>query len=282
MKKDRNKNGSGKKSGKGLKIAGAVLIVFIPVQLFVMGWFGGLGPFKGMKDVRMGKHPGNAPEYDFDKISALENSPLAGKQVCILGSSVVYGSASGENAVGEYLSARLGFDLTKEAVSGTTLVDIGEKSYISRLKNRIDPNTDFDLFICQLSTNDATGKRPLGKISDNTSLEEFDTSTVTGALEYIICYAQQTWGCPVVFFTGSRYDSIAYEAMVERLTELKDKYDICVLDLWHSDTFNALPEEQRKIYMVDNIHPSKAGYRDWWGPELEKQLLAYLNREEEK
>lgn len=103
-----------------------------------MGWFGGLGPFKGMKDVRMGKHPGNAPEYDFDKISALENSPLAGKQVCILGSSVVYGSASGENAVGEYLSARLGFDLTKEAVSGTTLVDIGEKSYISRLKNRID------------------------------------------------------------------------------------------------------------------------------------------------
>lgn len=54
MKKDRNKNGSGKKSGKGLKIAGAVLIVFIPVQLFVMGWFGGLGPFKGMKDVRMG------------------------------------------------------------------------------------------------------------------------------------------------------------------------------------------------------------------------------------
>ena len=86
----------------------------------------------------------------------------------------------------------------------------------------------------------------------------------------------------MVFFTGSRYDSIAYEAMVERLTELKDKYDICVLDLWHSDTFNDLTEEQRKIYMVDNIHPSKAGYRDWWGPELEKQLLAYLNREEEK
>ena len=138
------------------------------------------------------------------------------------------------------------------------------------------------MFICQLSTTDATGKRPLGKISGSTSLEEFDTSTVTGALEYIICYAQQTWGCPVVFFTGSRYDSIAYEAMVERLTELKDKYDICVLDLWHSDTFNDLTEEQRKIYMVDNIHPSKAGYRDWWGPELEKQLLAYLNREEEK
>lgn len=80
MKKDRNKNGSGKKSGKGLKIAGAVLIVFIPVQLFVMGWFGGLGPFKGMKDVRMGKHPGNAPEYDLIKFPHWKTARLPGNR----------------------------------------------------------------------------------------------------------------------------------------------------------------------------------------------------------
>ena len=28
--------------------------------------------------------------------------------------------------------------------------------------------------------------------------------------------------------------------------------------------------------MHDDIHPTKAGYRDWWGPELETQLLAFL------
>lgn len=28
--------------------------------------------------------------------------------------------------------------------------------------------------------------------------------------------------------------------------------------------------------MNDGIHPTKAGYRDWWGPEQERQLLEYL------
>ncbi len=26
-----------------------------------------------------------------------------------------------------------------------------------------------------------------------------------------------------------------------------------------------------------NIHPTKAGYREWWCPEMEKQLLAYYD-----
>lgn len=28
--------------------------------------------------------------------------------------------------------------------------------------------------------------------------------------------------------------------------------------------------------MADGIHPTKAGYRDWWRPELKKQLIKYL------
>lgn len=264
------------KRRKRLKMVLAILAIFIPLQLSVMGWFGGMGPLGKLKDIRMGRMPGNSPEYGFDSITPIVNSPLAGKNICVLGSSVAYGSASQQNAVGEYLAARLDASLTKEAVSGTTLVDIGSKSYVQRLQNNIDAEADFALFICQLSTNDATGKRPLGKISDGRNLEDFDTSTVTGALEYIICYAQQTWECPVVFFTGSRYDSIAYEAMVNRLLELKDKWDIGVLDLWSDDAFNNISDESRALYMADGIHPTKAGYRDWWGPELEKQLIKYF------
>ena len=29
--------------------------------------------------------------------------------------------------------------------------------------------------------------------------------------------------------------------------------------------------------MHDDIHPTMAGYREWWCPELETQLLAYYN-----
>lgn len=267
-----------KKKVRPIKILVIVLIVLAiltPLQLAVMGWFGGIGPMGGLKNVRMGRMPGNASEYGFDQITPLENSPLADKNVCVLGSSVVYGSASQQQAVGEYLAARFGCQLTKEAVSGTTLSDGEENSYIQRMR-ALDPEADFDLFVCQLSTNDATKAVSLGEISESKNLEDFDTATVTGAMEYIICYASQTWDCPVVFFTGSRYDSIAYDAMVQRLLELQEKWDIGVLDLWSGDDFNTLTDDARKLYMSDDIHPTKAGYRDWWGPEMERQLLQYL------
>ena len=39
-------------------------------------------------------------------------------------------------------------------------------------------------------------------------------------------------------------------------------------------SFNAQPtEEQRSLWMVDKIHPSRAGYRDWWLPKFEEALL---------
>lgn len=259
-----------------------VLVCFIVFSLYMAGSLGGLGPFGGLYTERLAKMPGNAAQFSFDAIEPMENSPLAGKTLCILGSSVVHGSSSLESAVGEYLAARFDCDLTKEAASGTTLVDNGANSYIQRLHRKIDPNAHFDMFLCQLSTNDASKKLPLGEISISKNLEDFDTSTITGALEHIICFAQKTWGCPVVFFTGSHYDSEAYDAMVTRLLELQEKWGIGVLDLWNDEKFNQISEDKRDVFMADNIHPTRAGYRDWWGPKMEQQLLEYLNSDSQE
>ena len=37
-----------------------------------------------------------------------------------------------------------------------------------------------------------------------------------------------------------------------------------------------IPADEKAVYILDGIHPTKAGYRDWWGPGLERQLLAHL------
>ena len=237
-----------------------------------VGVFMGYGPFHAVRNLVTASYAGNAEPYNFDTVEFVGGTPLENKRVCVLGSSVVYGYCSQEQSIAENLTARFGCTCTKEAVSGTTLVDSGPLSYVSRLQ-QLDKTAHYDLFICQLSTNDATKNKPLGAISPNGA---FDTATVTGAMEYIITYAADTWHCPVVFFTGSHYDSAAYDAMVGRLLELQEKYGIGVLDLWTDADFNDLTNEQRALYMSDNVHPTKAGYRDWWGPELEKQLLAYL------
>lgn len=215
--------------------------------------------------------PGNGEPYDFSYIQETE-SPLKGKKIAVLGSSVAHGAFSMQKSLGEYFALRFGADLYKETVSGTTLADVTPLSYVRRIR-KLDRNAPYDVFICQLSTNDATTKRPLGEIGS-------DTKTVTGAIEYIIRHARDHYHCPVVFFTGSRYESEAYEAMVERLMEIKKLYGIGVIDLWHDEDFNNISDKDRALYMHDPIHPTKAGYRDWWGPEAERQLLAYLQEQE--
>ena len=254
---------------KGCLLSACLLTVLAVLSLAGLGAFMGYGPLHAVRNLLTASYKGNAAQYSFEKIEQTD-SPLKGKHICVLGSSVVYGYASQECAVAEYFGARFGCTYTKEAVSGTTLADTGALSYVSRLK-KLDRDTHYDLFICQLSTNDATKKIPLGDIGSG------DTATVTGAMEFIIRYAKDTWNCPVVFFTGSHYDSREYAAMVQRLSELKELYGIGVMDLWSGEAFNRLTQAQRTLYMSDDIHPTKAGYRDWWGPEMERQLLAYLN-----
>jgi DNA topoisomerase IA len=148
-------------------------------------------------------------------------------------------------------------------------------SYIKRLK-KVDTAAHIDCVLCQLSTNDATLKLPLGETGDGTAPESFDTSTVTGAMEYIIAYSRESWGCPVVFYTGSYYDSKEYSAMVGRLPELRDKWGIGVIDLYNDKEFNNISEDAYKHYMADPIHPTKEGYAEWWMPKLESEMIRIM------
>lgn len=229
------------------------------------------------------EHIGNNSQYSSEQVEILPNSPLADKRILFLGSSVTFGACSLEDGIPEYFGRRFGCNFTKEAVSGTTLVDTDETSYVSRLLYNIDPQTEYDLFICQLSTNDATQEKPLGDISDfnqeNVEQTSFDKSTITGAIEFIISYVRNTWNCPIMFYTGSRYESAAYQAMVDRLYEVADKWQIGIIDLWRDDSFNGITDEERALFMNDPIHPTKAGYMKWWCPEMEKQVLSYIKND---
>ena len=70
------------------------------------------------------------------------------KRIIFLGSSVTFGSASGGVSFADIICEKNGYEMIKEAVSGTTLVDSDDQSYVSRLRN-IDCDSA-DLFICQL------------------------------------------------------------------------------------------------------------------------------------
>ena len=206
------------------------------------------------------------------KRSIRSDNPLNGKHIVFLGSSVTYGAASNGVSFVDFLADTTGCRVTKEAVSGTTLVDDAPDSYICRMR-KLNPEMKVDLFVCQLSTNDATQKKEMGEVCRSYDLDDFDMLTVAGAIEYIIAYARKTWNCPVAFYTNPRYDSGQYAAMVVLLQSIQRKWDIALIDLWNDAAFNDITTEQRSRYMADPIHPTREGYLEWWTPYFKRVIV---------
>ena len=111
-------------------------------------------------------------------------------------------------------------------------------------------------------------------------LHDLKTLNLPGnAKKYIIAYAKQTWNCPVLFYTNPKYDSEQYKGMVELLQQIAGKWEIAVIDMWNDAEFNVLTEGQRALYMADGIHPTQAGYLEWWTPYIEKYLIKEEDRQ---
>ena len=60
--------------------------------------------------------------------------------------------------------------------------------------------------------------------------------------------------------------------------ELQDKYGIGVIDLWNDEEMNDVSEKEYEVYMADPVHPTQAGYLEWWPPKMEEYLYQFLER----
>ena len=120
-------------------------------------------------------HPGNAAPYALRRQPRQENSPLRGKTILCLGSSISSGFSSGGVSFLDYLGRIDGCCIIQETVSATTLADRGHYSYLKRLRRRMARmGQPPDYFICQLSTNDATFRSVPGKISRSRRPEDIE------------------------------------------------------------------------------------------------------------
>ncbi len=212
-----------------------------------------------------------------DGYRRLISHPLSGTRIFYLGSSITYGYASGGVAFGDIIHQISGNPYTKEAVSGTTLVDNGSSSYVQRLKNgSFDFSENPDFLVVQLSTNDFSQNKPLGTVENGTASSDFDTSTVSGAIQYIIAYAKEQ--CPdikVVFYVGSVKNSWGYRTAYENYVNgdfkaICEKWDIQPLDIFHSQYKNY------SCFWSDDIHPTAEGYSAGWTPLFIEYIEEHL------
>lgn len=178
---------------------------------------------------------------------------LKDKTVLFLGSSVTYGSAANGISFADLMGEVCGIHCIKETVSGTTLADTDHTSYVSRLK-QFDTDRKVDLFICQLSTNDA--------------VRNIELYQVEKAIRFILDYVKATFACPIVFYTGTFFGNEAYEKMISLLYALQSEYAFYILDLYHDKEMLLVSKDDYQRYMSDPIHPTITGYREWWTPKF--------------
>ena len=66
--------------------------------------------------------------------------------------------------------------------------------------------------------------------------------------------------------------------MVDSLRLIAAERQVTLIDLYSNADFNDLSKEKRKLYMVDNVHPTRAGYLLWWTPEMEKTFYTLFQK----
>ena len=64
--------------------------------------------------------------------------------------------------------------------------------------------------------------------------------------------------------------------MVDLLLQIQEKWDCGVIDLWNNEELNNITDEERSLYMLDGIHPTRAGYLHWWLPTIEAYLESII------
>ncbi len=221
---------------------------------------------------------GNAAQYSPDNVEFNPASPLAGKQMAFLGSSVTYGFAAQGKSFVDYLAARDGVVATKSAISGTTLAGLEPGGYLDRLKNDFPTDHQYDLFICQLSTNDNRHGKPLGHLTPATQRADFDLETTLGAIEEVCRYVQATFHCPLVFYTCLQKDSQhQYADLIAALQHLQKKCGFTIIDLFHNQGLLASTAAHPHA-MFDDVHPTQEGYLKIWLPVFEQELAAISQR----
>lgn len=229
-------------------------------------------PLHQRRFVDLADLPGNSAEYNLDQVATNTASPLYGKRILFLGSSVTFGFGALAESFVDDLWKKDGVIATKDAENGTTLVAKDRyypgDSYVARFKEDLNKKAPA-VFVLQLSTNDAQTKQRLGKIKK--ADQNFDRQTITGALEYIIASAKAKWHCPILLFTNPDFGNPLYKQMVQQAEKLKQKYGFALLNL-----FKELPPSRPSLCMADAIHPTRAGYLKKWTPLFEKALIEII------
>lgn len=207
----------------------------------------------------------------------IENNPLTGKKLLVLGDSICayhkchINTAAYQNNMDFVRSGNNDGASDNQSVSGSPLARRGGAagaSFIERFEVLIGAGGAWEnarphYFVLDGGVNDCLLGLPLGQAAPENDFScALDEYTACGALEKIFRLARSKWpDCFIGYFTS--YDFPQLPNMPQYNKELKkvcEKYSVPVLDLYSAGNFRQGIEAQRARYMADSMHINGLGH----------------------
>lgn len=108
----------------------------------------------------------------------------------------------------------------------------------------------------------------IGEISDGAWCADFDTKTLIGAMEYIVIYCRDTWGCPVGFYTGYYPEDEDYQKLIDAMNIVAEKWKVDTIDFCNSPSIT-INDDNKKEYLASKHYPTAQGYKEFFTPMVE-------------
>lgn len=231
-------------------------------------------------------------EFGFTSLEKIDNFsassfPLMDKKIIYDGDSIATSAISAEWNGGGYskmiADSTLG-NYVNQAVGGATLTTGNDASH-SIVDNLVNLPTDGDLYCFQAGINDFWGNVEIGTYSETDFTGELDTTTISGALEYIFRYCKENFpDKPICFVITHKVQETAYkensvgntfEDYHDVMVAICEKYGVAYYDAFLNSGLDGSNESQLNIYFKtdedgngDGCHPNVAGYKKFYVPQL--------------
>lgn len=205
------------------------------------------------------------PDYGLNTLQLTQINPLAGKTALFAGDSICKGESNG-GGYARLISERNRMHAVNYGVNGASLSVQSDRTAIATtMVSGMSNSADYVIF--EGGINDCSLSVPLGDVSPGYSYE-FDTTTITGALEAIFYQSQTKWpgkkvGFIIVYQVHSSINTITrLTAFRGRAIEVCRKWAIPVLDLFsESGLVNARVEINNMFFEnADYFHVNATGY----------------------
>ena len=213
-------------------------------------------------------------------VEIVETVSTEGKSAIFFGDSVAYGYSTNGNGFGYYINTTANFSRFTNAARNTATINTstqGNNNIIEQMKN--NKNNQYDFVIIEGGYGDLRDTPPLGNLTDGYNINEYNTTTFAGAVEYSLYLATTYWPNARIGFIISYDTPNSNHGVRPNHTETKkywdivkaacNKWNVQYLDFFEGSTnynneiktYSELFDVTSNTYLAsDNIHPTANGY----------------------